>query len=299
MIQKKIYKVGVLSHAKVADLSFEGFKDGLKGFGFIENENIIYYYDGATGHVNKLPQASKKIMSKELDLILTLTTPAGLQAQKDTLTNKIPIIFAPASNPLGSGLVKSINEPGDNITGVTFGLQEVKRLEWLLKALPNAKRIYYPYNDKDKSPSITLMQLQEYIKHTDVKIITEVVKTKDEIINSLSNLPKNIDAVFIPTDALVSSNLKLYLKTCDPLKIPITVPHKGGVVQGAFMSYGFSTYELGMQASRMAKEILNGEVPSNIPVENSEFKLRFNAKSLEKLDIEVPQNILVQANMVY
>jgi len=292
---QKMHKIGVLSHAKVADVSLKGFKEGLKIYGYIENKNIQYYYDGATGKVSDLPAASQKILEKNVDLILTLTTPAGLQAQKDTLENKTPIVFAPASNPVGSGLVQSINNPGSNITGVTFGLQEVKRLEWLLKILPDTKKIYYPYNSKDKSPVVTLNELQKFVKNSDVKIVTQDLKTKEDIIHSLNNLPKDIDVVFIPTDALVASNLKKYLKVCNKLKIPISVPHRMGVELGAFMSYGFSLYELGLQSSRIAKEILNGGNPKNIPVETSEFKLSINTKNMKELGINVPDNILIQA----
>lgn len=294
----KVYKIGVLSHAKIGNVSLKGFKDNLKNFGFIEGENVKYYYDGPTGDVSSLPAASKKLIKQNVDMILTLTTPAGLQAQIDTKTNKIPVVFAPASNPVGSGLVESINSPGENITGVTFGLQEVKRLEWLLKILPNTKKIYYPYNDKDISPSLTLKKLQKYLDKTDIEIITKKVYTKEDITNSFKDLPKDIDVVFIATDALVASNLKLYLEVFNKLKIPITVAHRKGVEQGSFMSFGFSMYELGFQAARISKEIINGINPGDIPVENSEFKLSFNAKSMEELKIDVSENILVQAIIV-
>jgi len=295
---KKMYTVSVLSHAKVADVSFKGFKDGLKDLGFIEGVDIDYFYAGATGNVNTLQEASQKIIEKTPDIILTLTTPAALQAKKDTLENKIPIVFAPASNPLGAGLVKSINAPGDNLTGVTFGLQEEKRLEWALKVFPKAKKIYYPYNSKDKSPVVTLNKLLNFVKNRDIEIIPDDVRSLDDIKKSLVNVPKDIDIVFISTDALVASNLKSYLEVFDQLKVPITVPHRQGVEQGAFMSYGFSLYELGYQSARIAKEILEGANPAQIPVENSEFKLSFNVKSMEKLGIQVSDDILVQAVMV-
>ncbi|WP_024954126.1 ABC transporter substrate-binding protein [Sulfurospirillum arcachonense] len=294
----KIYKIGILSHARVLDMSLKGFKDGLKSFGYSENQNIKYYYDGATNDISKLPNALQKLLDKNVDMILSLGTPASIQAQKGTKINKIPVLFAPASNPIASGLVKSISSPGENVTGVTFGLQEVKRLEWLLKFLPHVKKIYYPYNSKDTSPAATLKRLQKYLKGSDIEIIIADVASEEQIKKSLKNLPQDIDVVYVSTDALVASYLQYYLSVFNKLKIPISVPHRIGVEQGAFMSYGFSLYELGFQSARIAKEILEGMNPGDIPVEYSEFKLSINIDNMKELGIKIPETILKQAIIV-
>ena len=291
----QVYKVGVLSHASIADPSFEGFKKGLAAYGYVEGQNIVYLYEGATGDINLLEKASRKLLDADVDMILTLTTPAALQAKKDTKTLKIPVIFAPASNPVQTGLVESIQFPGGNLTGVTFGLQEQKRLEWFLTLVPNVRSVYYPYNPSDKSPVAALEILSPYMKMRGTPFVEGKVTSVQEMDVFLQEKIGEIDAIYLTLDALVSSQTELYIQQALKHKLPLCVPTQSQVKRGGLMSYGFSLESLGEQASRLAKQIFEGAKVENIPVEHAEFKLSINKTTAEKIGLVIDQSILNQA----
>jgi len=297
-IPQKMIKIGVLSHAPVADPSLEGLKQQMATFGYEEGKNIQYFYQGAIFDQKKLLLEAQQLVRDEVDLLYTLSTPATLIAQKVSQGTKIPVIFAPASSPVGAGIVTTMQQPGGKTTGVTFGLQEAKRLEWLKKISPSIKKVYFPYNPQDRSPSFTLQQLRKISGQLGIEFVLGEARSKDEVLQLLQNIPTEIDAIFISTDALVSSFTADFGKIALDRKIPLTVPHREGVIKGVLFSYGFSILHLGKQAARLVDQVIKGTSPSELPVELTEFYLAINLNTAESIHLPISDETIRQALVI-
>jgi len=287
--------IAVVSHASVADPALEGVKSYLSKSGYIEGENIVYHYGGATGSIDALPAEVDRLAALSPDLFLTLSTPATLAVQQVAKAKNIPIVFAPNSDPVRTGIVNTLQEPGHNTTGVTFGPQEGKRLNWLTRLLPHAKKICFPYNPQDKSPRLALQRLSKLQETLGIELITREVEGQADLNSIIPTLCDATDAIFIPTDALIASYLPQFINTADQKGIALSVPHRKGVEEGALTSYGFSIFDLGQQAGRLIQLILNGANAGKLPVETAEFKLVLNMKVAKQLNLTFSDSILRQA----
>lgn len=147
-------KIGVVNLAPILDSVFEGFKIGMTEQGDIEGEDVYYIYDGPVGSIDELEPAVQALLDAEVDLIFSLSTPATQAAQRLTVNSQTPVVFAPVTDPIEAGVVESWSSPGGNITGVTFSVQEARRLEWLSTLSPTVERVYIPYNPEDGSDAI-------------------------------------------------------------------------------------------------------------------------------------------------
>jgi len=290
--------VGVVNHAAVTDPSLEGFKYGMRELGYIEGRDIRYIYDGPTGSVETVKAQAEESLKQGADLLLALTTPSSQAAMAVAAPTRTPVIFAPSANPVQSGLVESMKRPGGYVTGVTFGLQEDTRLEWFVRLVPGMKKLMYPYNPADESPSATLKILQQKAPSLGVEIVPFETPTEESLRDLMRHIPDNISGIFISPDAIVASQTQLISAAAADKGIPTTTPQKGGVSEGALMSYGFNLFDLGRQAAVMADQVFNGADPATLPVQVADFKLTINIRIARQLRINIPQDILDQAQLV-
>lgn len=287
--------IAVLSHASVADPALDGVKSYLTKSGYIEGENIVYHYGGATGSIDALSGEADRLAALSPHIFLALSTPATLAAQKVARAHNIPVVFAPNSDPVGAGIVNSLQEPGHNTTGITFGPQEGKRLKWLTRLVPDAKRICFPYNPQDKSPRLALQRLSKLQESLDIEISPRKVEKQTEMSSIIPDLCAKTDAIYIPTDALLASYLPQFMEAARRQGIALSIPHRKGVEAGALTSYGFDLFDLGKQAGRLIQLILNGADAGKLPVETAEFKLAINMKVAKQLNLTISDSILRQA----
>lgn len=294
--QRKII-IGIINHASVAEGSIPGFKDKMAEYGYIEGENVTYLYSGAVPE-DQLDAEAKKFVDKGVDLILSVTMPASFAAKKVTSQKKIPIVFAPNSNPVGSGLVKSLKKPGGNITGVSFWLQEEKRLEWLKKLAPETKKILLPYMKWDKSPQIAIDKLQSTAEKLNLEIVPYPISSPAKIKNSVNDIGEDIDAVFIPLDALIASNVSVFAEYALTHKLPVSAPQYFGIKSGALFAYGFTQYETGKQGAVLAIRILDGADPGELPVEMAETFFMLNLKTAKAIGLKIPNHIMGKADRI-
>jgi putative ABC transport system substrate-binding protein len=296
--QPKTFTIGVINLTPVLDPVFEGFKAGMTEQGYIEGENVTYIYEGATGSIDKLDAVAQGLVGADVDLILSLSTPATLAAQQATTGTDIPIVFAPLTDPVGAGIVQSLPQPGGNATGVTFGIQEAQRLAWLLKTDPTIEQIYIPYNSDDQSPVLALEVVEEAASKLGVEIVTREARNVEEIVAATENIPETADAVFILPDSLVTTGIPDFVKATIELGLPLSVPTGEQVEEGALMSFSFSFFASGEQAARLADQILKGAKPADIPVETAEVFLIINLQAAEAIGLEVPYDVLEAADTI-
>jgi putative ABC transport system substrate-binding protein len=293
--QDKTFTIGVINLASELDTTLEGFKQGMTELGYTEGENITYIYEGAASGIDKLDPMAQGLMAADVDLILSLTTPATQAAQRATAGTDIPVIFAPVTDPVVSGFVTSLSQPGGNMTGVTVGVQEGRRLEWLIQVVPTIEQIYIPYNSEDRSAVMALQAVSETAMVLGVELITREARNPEEITAAIENIPEEADAIFILPDGLITAHFADFVE----LQLPTSAPQPGLLESaGALTSFGFEQIAIGKQAARLADQIFKGAKPADLPVETGEFSSAINLKAADAIGLDIPDNILRQADIV-
>ena len=297
--QTKSYTVGVINIVPDLDENVAGFKEGMAELGYIEGENLTFIYEGATVDFDKLDAVAQGLVAADVDLILSLSTPATKAVKQATAGTDLPVVFSAVMDPVGAGIVNSLRQPGGNITGVTFGVQEARRMEWLVRIAPTIEKIYIPYNPEDQSPVLALAAVSQVAVKLGVELITREIRYPEELKAAIENIPAEADAVFLLPDSLLSTRLPDLAEAATKLKLPVSGANVGVVKTFKVLtSYGFDRITAGKQAARLADQIFQGVNPADLPVETPEFYLAINLKVAEAIGLDIPDEILRQAEII-
>jgi putative ABC transport system substrate-binding protein len=295
----KTYAVGVINVVPDLDQALAGFKDGMTELGYIEGKNIRYIYDGPTTDMSKLSAAAQTLTAAKVDLILSITTPATLAAKQAAAGNGPPVVFAVVTDPVGAGIVDSMQHPGGHITGVAFGIQEARRLEWLVRIAPEIRQIYAPHNPNDQSPVSAWKIVRNTAAELGIELITREVYDHETLNDAVLNIPAEADAVFLLPDSLVSTRLPDIVTTATARNLPVSGANINVVKNyHVLTAFGFDQHLYGKQAARLADQIFKGARPADLPVEMAEFYLAINLKVAKNIGLAIPDEILRQTDKI-
>jgi putative ABC transport system substrate-binding protein len=290
--------IGVINLTPTLDDIVEDFKKSMTEFGYIEGENITYLYEGATNNIETLESVAQGLVEADVDVILSISTPATQAAQRATAGTDIPVVFVPVTDPVGAGLVKSLRQPGGNMTGVTFSFQEEERLKWLVRIAPTIEEIYIPYNPEDRSAVLALKIASATAAKLGIKLITREARNPEKIMAAIKDIPEEADAVFHLPDSLIISRLVELMEAANTRKLPTSGPGGASIQAGALMVYGIRLDAVAKQAARLADRILSGIKPADLPVEMAEFYLAINLKTAKIIGLDISDEVLRQADTI-
>jgi len=296
--QNKVYKIGVVNLAAAFDPILDGFKEGMEEAGYIEGQNISYIYDGPAANPDALNAIFENLKSEKVDLILTFGTLTTLRAKEAFTSTDIPIIFGPVTDPVASGIVEDVLNPGGNITGIRTGNPTPKRLEWFLKIDPRIRRMYVFNNPNDNSSAQALAALSETAPQFNVELEVVDATNSDEIISALNAMPDDVDSIFIPASATFEANMDKFVKVANEKDLPLAAPATANVWQGALTSFGHDNVPLGRQASRLADQILRGIKPADLPIESADLFVSINLLTADTIGLYISDDIIRQADIV-
>lgn len=290
----KKFTIGVLNPNKgTMDIS-RGFIEGMWKEGYTEQElNIIEY---AYGDGCDIDAALRDLLKRNVDLLFTVTTPATKKARELTAQNNIPVVFA-MFDPVQSGVVESLSRPGENLTGIKLRGSVPKTLEWLQTIAPGIKNIYVPIKFDTTAAAMSLEDLQQTAQSLGLDITVEELATREEIDPAIEKLPASINAIFLLHSILISSNTEKIIKAANKRNFP-TASAIGKHKEGVLVTSSPNLYKVGQQASRLARNILQGEAPATIPVEVAEFTLSVNLRTAQTIGVEISNDNLLQFNSI-
>ena len=295
----RAFTVGIVSGGTNMDTILAGFKAGMVELGYVEGKTLTYVYDGPAASPDKLEAMAQSVLAAKADLMISLSTPATKAVQKVTANSTMPVVFVPITDPVKSGFVQSLKNPGGNLTGITVPVAvTAQRLEWLKKVSPNAKRIYTPYDPADEASTISLQAVQEAAGKLGLELVKPEVHAPDDVATIIKDMPTDVDAIFILPGSIIGSKLADLVKASVDRKIPLSAPILAQVSSGATISYSFSASAIGKQAARLADRILKGAKPADLPVENAEIVLGINLKTANAIGLNVSDEILRQADTI-
>lgn len=293
----KQYKVGILNLTPNLEDVVTGFQAQMTELGYTEGENITYVYDGPTKDVALLDSFATSLIEQDVDIIIAITTPAALAVLNQT--TEIPVVFTPISDPVGSGLVTDLTQPGANATGISTAGTSAKRLEILVTMFPNIERIYIPYNFEDSAPLAEFNEVSIVADNLGIEIVDYVATTPEDLDGALDGVPtENTQVIFLLGDGLMSTRMDDFIAKADELDIILSVSSASGVEDGAFMTYGPQLVPIGNQTARLTDQILKGTNAGDIPVENVELFLVANLATAENINLEISDDILSLVDVV-
>ncbi|MES9935771.1 MAG: ABC transporter substrate binding protein [Sedimenticola sp.] len=288
--------VTVVHLSKVDSSTYAGFLVKMKELGYEHGINIRFDYKGPAGSIDRLDGLIQEYLAMEPDLILVSSTPGTMAVKRLTEGMGIPAVFAPVNDPLDAGVVESLQYPGGDITGVRLPAGDDLRLQWLTRIAPDARKIYVPFTQGDKSAESTLRQIEAVAPRLGVELLTRPLDSKDAIHGPGSVVPADADAIYLPRDSTVEARVDEFVKLAMERKLPVCTPSEKQVLSGTLFSYGFVHYEIGRQAAQLVDQVLRGARPADLPVLTAENYLLINMKTAKTIGLEVPEAVVRQAN---
>lgn len=298
VLPPKVHKVGIVSFGGAHNEVIIGLKSGLRALGYEDGVNIIYDVVDAAGSDEKAREAAQKFLADGVDAVYSASTPVTKQVAE--VIKEKPVVFNIVSDPVGSGLVKSMISSGNNLTGCSNFVAQTgpKRLEILKTILPQAKKVvvlYDPDNPFSKAAIVTLRQGADLVG---VELEEKHVRSKEDVINTMLKIvPGEFDAFFHLGEAKVSAAADRVIAIANQSKLP-TIAHEESLAQkGMLAVYGPSWQTLGQQCASTMDKVLKGTKPSDIPVQiPGKMEFTLNLKTARMLGVEVPENVLANVD---
>lgn len=294
----RVYRIGVLNEASGANHpTVEGLRAGLHDWGFKEGRDITYDIRFTRGDPAATQAAAVSLAKAGVDLIFTCNESATLAAKK--ATDRIPIVFTLVGDPVGALVVPSLSKPGGNVTGVSSRAIELgpKRLEMLKMLAPKLRRVWYVFHFTDISGTRALDEIRIAATRFKLELIVRTVSNAQELNAALKEI-KPGDGVLAPAVDDLDIPMKL-LEATRGLRAPAIFPSEFFVNYGALMAYGPELRAQGVQAARLVAKLLRGTQPRDLPVERADaVDLSVNLQTAAFVQLEIPQRILVRANLV-
>jgi putative ABC transport system substrate-binding protein len=276
-----------------------GLRDGLQEQGYRENEDFVIGVRFTEGSISALPQAAQELVKQGVDILFTNNPAPAKAAQK--ATNRIPVVFYGAGDPIGLGLIKSFAHPGGNLTGVTdLDLQlDSKRLEVFKEMLPGLTKVLFPYDTADAFSVAQEKIFRDSAARLKMTLIEKTVHSQAEAHAVFADIKKSdVHGIVVPRS--LSFNIPgLAVEATSRQRIATMFFGPWYVEQGGLASYGPDFYESGRQAARLVDKILKGTNPRDIPVEvNNHIEFVVNLKAATALGIKILPEALYKATRV-
>jgi len=277
------------------------FRKGLSEAGFVEDQNVAIEFRWAAGKVDQLPDLAADLIRRQVAVIATpASTPAALAGKAATTT--IPIVFATGGDPVALGLVRSLNRPGGNATGISFQTVELlgKQLEMLRDVAPQSRRFAALVDPHYEYADAIVTSLRAGAGSLGVPIEILRATTVGEIDASFANLAQKPGSALLISSSPFFTGRRTQLAT---LAARYTIPAIYGVREfaenGGLMSYGPDFANIYQQAGIYTGRILKGEKPADLPVQRpTKFELVINLTTARAIGITVPDKLLALADEV-
>jgi putative ABC transport system substrate-binding protein len=299
--QPRMPVIGFISSASPAGFAFyvTAFRDGLKEAGYFEGWNVAIEYRWAEDQMSKLPGLAADLATRKVGAIFA-DSRSALAAMAATTT--IPIVFSSGDDPIELGLVKSLDKPGGNVTGVSFLVPKVvaKRLQILHAMMPAAGTMGYLFDSENPRAES---------ESKDVEAAAHALGLKLHAVNAhgaggfeeafAAFVQRRVDAIAVGGGSNFISQRERIVALAATHAIPAFYDLRPWATSGGLLSYGPSVEQANRHCGRYVARVLKGAVPAFLPViQSTKVELVINLKTAKALGLSVPQTLLVTADEV-
>jgi putative ABC transport system substrate-binding protein len=276
-------------------------KQRLQELGYFEGRNLIFDYRSVEGQAERLPQLAEDVVRTNPDVLVTgpgtLTVKA---AQAATAT--IPIVFSSVGDPIGAGIITSLNRPGANITGVTIQASDIgsKRLQVLRELVPGIRIVAVVMNPVTPFSALALQELRVAADTGGQVLEVCEVSTADKLASSLEAAVRaGATGLITIEDPFLATLLRQIVDLAAKLRLPTVYGSRQFADAGGLISYGTDIRQIVRRAAEIVDKILKGTKPGDIPVEQpTKFELVVNLKTAKALGLTVSPTLLAIADEV-
>jgi putative tryptophan/tyrosine transport system substrate-binding protein len=304
--QGKVWRVGFLSAvqrpALIDSSPIGAILRAMRDLGYAEGKNLVVELRFADGQNERLPDLAAELVRLNVDAIVTPGTPATSAAQKATTT--VPIVMVGVADPIGSGFVKSLSQPGGNITGFCdlTGETGPKLLDMLLGIVPKLGTVAVLVNPANPATSAMLKTVQTTARTLNIKILPVEARTSEEIERAFSIMTREhaVAVIVLPDLFFYDTRQRGQIAALAIQgRLPSISTFRDSAMAGALLSYGPILSEELPRTALYVVKILKGANPGDLPVEQStKFELVINLKTAKALGITIPQSVLLRADEV-
>lgn len=277
------------------------FRKGLNDAGYVEGQNVSIEYRWARGQYDQLSKLAADLLEQRVTAIFA---PGGTDpaVALKKLTDRIPIVFVSAADPVRHGLVSSLSRPGGNVTGVSLigSTLEAKRLEMLHRLIPTISLVGALVNPNYPDAQDELRELQTAAQAIGLNIYVANVSRREELEQAFSSLSNaNVGALLVATDVFLLGQREQIVELAARYRLPAVYGFREIAKSGGLMSYGASLTDAYHNAGLYVARLLKGERPAELPVlQPTKFEFVINLGAAKALGLQIPPNVLALADEV-
>ena len=265
-----VYKVGIVNWMDHASLNqiVENIQARLEEISAEKGVQFVIDYDNCNADATVMEQIIANFQSSGADLLVGVATPVAMRMQTATEDSQTPVVFAAVSDPIGAGLVESLDAPGSNVTGTSDYLDTAAVMKLIFAADPDASKIGLLYDAGQDSSTAAIASAKAYLDENGIEYVEHTGSTADEVmLAAQAMVADGVDAIFTPTDnSIMKAELAIY-ETFIDAGIPQYTGADSFALNGAFLGYGVDYANLGRETADMIADILlNSADPSSTPV---------------------------------
>jgi len=271
----------------------------LRELGWIENRTVAIEYRWGEGRDERFAEIAAEFIRLKVDVIVTVATPPTIAAKQ--ATSVIPIIFAVAGDPVATGLVASLAQPGGNVTGLSAQASDTasKRLELLREVVPNLRRLAVLANVASPQALVEIREVQAAAGKLGLAVILSEIRRAEDIAPVFDALKGRADGLYVCADPLMNTNRTRINFLAVGARLPTMHSFREYVEAGGLMSYGANVPDLLRRAADFVDKILRGAKPADLPVEQpTKFDLILNLTTAKVLGLTIPDSFLLRADEV-
>ena len=299
---QQAYKLPIIGFLGADASAFSPWTDAfvarLRELGWIEGSTIAIEYRWSQGRTERYAEIAAEFVRLKVDVIVTVGSAVPTIRQA---TASIPIVFAVAIDPVGSGLVESLAHPGSNVTGLSVQANELagKRLEFARELVPGLHRLAIMFNVGNAQPVLEMGETQAAARMLGLEVVPLVIQRAEDIASAFRALKTRADALYIAVDQLIVANGKSILASALAAHLPTIFSTRDFVKVGALISYGPSYTERFGHAADYVDKILRGAKPGDLPVDQpTKFELVINLTTAKALGLAIPTTLLATAEVI-
>jgi len=298
----KVYRIGYLGPAtrSVESKHLDAFERRLRELGYVAGQNVIIEYRFADGNPDRLPELAAELVRLKIDVIAA-TSNASISALKGA-TKTIPIVMVVSGDPVGAGLVRSLDRPGGNVTclsNLAEGLS-AKWLELLKEAAPTVTRVTVLRVPDTPAHAAFSKEIQVAAQRFEATLQFLDVRDLQEIERAINVLTKGrADALIVLPHPVTFAHQRQIVSLAAKNKLPAMYPWGEFVEAGGLMAYAASRPDMFRRSATYVDKILKGAKPADLPVEQpTKFELIINLKSAKALGLTIPQSLLGRSDEI-
>lgn len=293
--QTRMVRIGILSFDNPEPLATM-LRTDLRELGYIEGQNAQFELRTAGGDRSRLAELSAELVKLPVNVIVAYPTPAAIALKQ--ITQEIPIVMLGVGDPVGTGLVASLSQPGGNITGTSSAVPEVgaKTLELLRDMLPEVRRVAVLANANDAFTKPLLDQIRLSAQAMSLELQIIMIERADELDAAFVAIEKSgAGAVFVQPSLPRVRIAELTTRQ----RLPSIAPSGIFATAGLLASYSANQKEFVQRTATIVDKVLKGSKPSDVPVEQPKtFELIINLKTAKAIGVTVPPAMLSRADKV-